>query len=228
MLVFVLVFLFLILQTLPDELKSSLIYQTYVLTFCGGSGQAVLISHLRKYCIVKLPQIELAYKYILQSQKRTSRLLTTEHLRQKREIFQNLKQLKEEYLGVIVAPDRVTIAYTCGLFDAEGCITTRTRSLIYASITQANCPQVLHAINANLFQSTGYVHPIGRLGLGSDNAIKLLKDALEYCVVKRPEIEKALELYNLRSLALNRRTYPQDLVHEMDIIQADIKKLKRS
>lgn len=102
------------------------------------------IEKIISYSIVKKPQLEYAYKYLL---------LDNVWSEEEREIFKKemseYKQ-KENYQSIQVDSSQINIPYLAGITDAEGCLTLPESSCANFNITQNNCPNLLFAIQKYL------------------------------------------------------------------------------
>lgn len=165
------------------------------LRVCGTECEKI-IRYLDIGCILKWEQIQVAKKFI--------RLGGVWNLEQEKETkYQEMKSLNNSYkkTHTIDRYGLINWEYLAGLFDAEGCIQTRSKrtnkgtfdSINYIKITQSYCLKFLEAIKKFVGHGrieTNNVWKTDRIDFVKWDLNKMLK----YLVVKKHQAQWALDL----------------------------------
>jgi hypothetical protein len=179
-----------------------------------GKSEATkpLLQDLEKYSVLKYNQAKIASEFYLTSDK-----LKMSEIKIR---LAKTKELKE-YQNVIIDPQRITIPWLAGFFDAEGCVHAAVRNgvSLFASVYQKSSPSLLEHIQKFL----GF----GALSRGSDfrtsghDSVKFMKKIYRFTIVKQPEIDCFFRIYEIKNHYLSRRRFP-NIQEKFDILILDL------
>jgi hypothetical protein len=98
--------------------------------FIGSVNALPILDIIIRKSVLKRPQAELAYQY----------LITKDNLNRV-DLLRQIRTQKQEYTEITILPEKLTASYVAGLFDAEGTVAYNGTS-ISCGITQRSSPNM--------------------------------------------------------------------------------------
>lgn len=154
-----------------------------------------LVEIVSKYGIIKRPQAELVLKHIPEEGVRGFRMT----LKDSESLDSNLRKLKGEYASIQIDESRMTIPWTAGLADAEGCAFWDERARL--QLTQKGCPRIIAILKKKM---GGYLNGFSVRTCGK-NAIHWMLKLRPYLIVKRDQVDLIIDHHRTISRFPKRR-----------------------
>ena len=146
-----------------------------------------LLKILEKNCIIKYNQVKLAMEFIQYIDVEGTSELKNKLCEKNCELNKHNHDLEKPY-------ERLCDEYIAGLFDAEGCIAVKNKSLTinYIKITQTNDVEILYMIKE--YFDFGDVIDDEKWCIGRKNEwLYFLKTIEEFLIVKKEQVEYAIK-----------------------------------
>lgn len=193
-------------------------YRKQWLLDINGRFAIKLLEHLNNHCMLKLPQIKIALRFVSD--------ISTGDMRKCEEYYQVLQKMKEksEYLKVDIDESRLNSMWLVGFWCAEGSVGVYADTLSL-SFSQHSSINLLHAIQTYYtthFGLGGHIHMQGCLYYSSNQAA-IIVDSFLLCnpQMKKDQLELAKRFIEIRT-----RNNPEAL-EERQMIAIEMKQLKK-
>lgn len=153
----------------------------------GGYNCLPVLYDIMPYLVLKPQQARIAYNFLMADSPFTER----------ENVFATLRDMKlmDAYQAVPVSVSQLSDPYLSGFFDAEGCVVPHDEAGIAIEFSQAQSDQLLVAIN-EYFGGRGCVKTTITAFTG-DNGYKVAVCITPYSIVKRSQLEAAIQLRSI-------------------------------